>query len=285
MSAIRLLIKPTLFTFGFSGACYCTAAIWSHENNRNRYHYLRQWADAANRRRQITDQKFLALRQRVNEWKNNLTQGEKIAAGTIFINAVVLAGWRLKSFRPVMTKFFLSHTTPTKVPLTPMVLSCFSHSMPLHFALNMYVLYSFSNFGTSLMGPEKLIALFLSAGVYSSFVSIAYKLARGISQPSLGASGALFGVIGYICTVKPETQLLVFFIPVEAGNAIKLLMATDVLGMILRWKMLDHAAHLGGAIFGIWFAKYGEQMYNENKKTIVKTWLKYKPSTGRTPIE
>jgi len=29
-------------------------------------------------------------------------------------------------------------------------------------------------------------------------------------------------------------------------------MTLDVVGCILGWKYFDHAAHLGGALFGMW---------------------------------
>lgn len=283
MSTLRHILKPTLFTAGVFGTCFCTVAILEHENRKNKYHYVKQWMDSANKRRFDTNQKLLKIRQRVNEWKNNLTTGEKLAAGTIFINAMVLGGWRIQSLRPMMNRFFLCHTSP-KVALSPMILSCFSHAMPLHFALNMYVAYSFSNIATSLLGPEQLIGVFLAAGTFSSLTSIGLKLLRGVNQPSLGASGALLGVIAYICTVRPNTELLLFFVPVEAGNAIKLLMAVDVLGILLRWRYLDHAAHLGGAAFGIWYGKYGEEFYHKYKSRVIKNWIDFK-SSNRTRSE
>lgn len=36
-----------------------------------------------------------------------------------------------------------------------------------------------------------------------------------------------------------------------AGDAIFGILALDMLGILLGWKMLDHAAHLGGALFGM----------------------------------
>lgn len=37
----------------------------------------------------------------------------------------------------------------------------------------------------------------------------------------------------------------------SAENAIIAIMAIDVLGVAFGWKFFDHAAHLGGALFGV----------------------------------
>lgn len=43
-------------------------------------------------------------------------------------------------------------------------------------------------------------------------------------------------------------QLCSFFADLQALKAI---IAMDTAGMILGWKFFDHAAHLGGALFGM----------------------------------
>ena len=48
-------------------------------------------------------------------------------------------------------------------------------------------------------------------------------------------------------------------------------------GIILRWKVLDHAAHLGGLLFGIMWIKYGIhyvdpllKWWHEQRRTWIK---------------
>lgn len=203
-----------------------------------------------------------------------MTTGEKIAVGTVFINFIVLGAWHLPAVRHLLSKYFISHSTPSKIALSPMILSCFSHSMPLHFAVNMYALYSFSNISTMLLGPEQLIGMFISAGTVSSFVSIAHRLMTKKWTPSLGASGAILGVVAYVCIKQPDSRLLLFFIPIAAGNAIKAIIAFDTVGLLARWSFIDHAAHLGGTLFGVWYAMYGEQLFYKHRREIVGRWHK-----------
>lgn len=221
---------------------------------------------------------FRELRRKVNAWANSLSTSEKIAYGTIFINLAVLGAWRINAFQPVMNRFFISNADTRKIALSPMILSCFSHFTPLHFAFNMYCLYSFSQTAYYLLGPEQLVGLFVSAGTVSSLTSLSHRLLTGKFVPSLGASGALLGIVAYICVKRPEDGLLLFFIPIAAGNAIKLIMTIDVVGLIARWSFIDHAAHLGGSLFGVWYANYGEDLFYKHRRTVVQNYLNFRKS-------
>lgn len=275
MSKLRALIKPTIFTVGVCGTCFIGSAIANHEYRRSRYKSLEKWVHLQ-RQRINSGGKYFEIRQKINDWKNGLTTAEKVAGGTIFINFLIFCAWRSKSLRPIMTKYFLSHTDGKDVPLSSMILSTFSHSMPLHLIFNMFVIYSFSNLATAMLGPEQLIGLYISAGTVSSLSSLTIRLFRGISIPSLGASGAILGILGYVCTNAPETKLLLFFVPIEAGNAIKLIVLVDFIGILARWRLIDHAAHLGGSLFGIWYAKQGQELFNHYRRPVVDAWLKIK---------
>ncbi|XP_063518547.1 presenilin-associated rhomboid-like protein, mitochondrial isoform X3 [Pongo pygmaeus] len=93
-----------------------------------------------------------------------------------------------------------------------------------------------------------------ASSVISNFVSYVGKVATGRYGPSLGASGAIMTVLAAVCTKIPEGRLAIIFLPMftfTAGNALKAIIAMDTAGMILGWKFFDHAAHLGGALFGI----------------------------------
>lgn len=279
MSTISLLIRPTIFTLAVCGTSFCGSAIIQHER---RVSSSRHWEDIRNRissiRKTVQSQNFSnSLHEKLIAIRNrHWYSGEKIAACTIIANVMILGAWRVPALRPVLEKYFICRVNNKRIPLSPMLLSCFSHINVLHFAFNMYALYSFSNFATTLLGPEQLVGLYLSAGAVSSFSSIACRLLRREYIPSLGASGALLGVVAYICVARPETQLLLFFMPLAAGHAIKGLLLLDTVGILAKWRFMDHAAHLGGSLFGIWYALKGEKLYDRYKFEIVKTWQSLK---------
>ncbi|XP_004424728.1 PREDICTED: presenilins-associated rhomboid-like protein, mitochondrial isoform X2 [Ceratotherium simum simum] len=114
-----------------------------------------------------------------------------------------------------------------------------------------------------------------ASSVISSFVSYVCKVATGRYGPSLGASGAIMTVLAAVCTKIPDGRLAIIFLPMftfTAGNALKAIIAMDTAGMILGWKFFDHAAHLGGALFGIWYITYGHELIWKNREPLVKIW-------------
>ena len=85
----------------------------------------------------------------------------------------------------------------------------------------------------------------------------------GSAVPSLGASGALFGVLGIYASLYPDSTLQVIFLPMfqfSADQCIKGLAAFDFAGLIFRLGILDHAAHLGGLLFGLFWIREGYKL-------------------------
>jgi len=101
------------------------------------------------------------------------------------------------------------------------------------------------------------------------------KTSTGRLHPSLGASGAVMTVLAAVCTKAPEAKLGIIFLPMITFSAIKALqalVAIDATGLLLGWRFFDHAAHLGGAIFGIWYVSYGHKLMWRNREPFIKFW-------------
>lgn len=63
-------------------------------------------------------------------------------------------------------------------------------------------------------------------------------------------------MVYYSAITSPESQLGIIGLPsnqfsFNALTGVQCLFLFDTIGLLLRWKLLDHAAHLGGAIFGM----------------------------------
>jgi len=81
------------------------------------------------------------------------------------------------------------------------------------------------------------------------------------------------------CIARPDLQLVIIFLPfftISAGMAIKGLLVLDTAGLILKWGFFDHAAHIGGALFGIWYTTYGQTIIWDNKSKVMKVWQQIK---------
>jgi len=161
-----------------------------------------------------------------------------------------------------------------------MLLSTFSHNNLFHLFINMYVLWSFAPPVSANFGEEHFIATYLSAGVVSGFASYAYRIARGSLTGSVGASGAIMALIGIVGTMYPDERLSIAFVnriyphSFSADAGVKGLIALDTVGLLLSWRWFDHAGHLGGMLFGIWYARYGHKLARKHRDAVVLFWHK-----------
>src|SRR5262249_26451136 len=71
--------------------------------------------------------------------------------------------------------------------------SMFLHFGLIHLALNMYALYLFGTLLESFLGTRRMLAIYLISGLLGSIASFAFGSPR---EPSAGASGAIFGLLG-----------------------------------------------------------------------------------------
>ncbi|XP_053601402.1 presenilin-associated rhomboid-like protein, mitochondrial isoform X3 [Plodia interpunctella] len=258
---IKGLLRPFVFTIGVSAASVLGCVIWEYETLRAHSTTLLRrpgsWLNAQQK-------KILAQFQKpepgpVQKWWRSLKESEKVFYPILAANVLVFGAWRVRALQPYMVKYFCSNPSGSAICL-PMILSTFSHYSPLHLMANMYVLYSFMPAAVASLGSEQFVAMYLSAGVISSFASFLYKVVANQPGLSLGASGAIMSVLSYVCVQYPDTRLSIIFLPMytfAAGTAIKAIMCMDLTGVLLGWKFFDHAAHLGGALFGIAWCHWG----------------------------
>ncbi|KAM3604528.1 uncharacterized protein V6R79_012607 [Siganus canaliculatus] len=283
------LFKPLMFTVGFTGCSFGAAAILQYETLKSRVQSAKEQEEEENLVKGSQDMAYwhewwnqlsgfqrqlILMMSMVDDFWSSLTEGQRTVTGIIAINAVVLCCWRIPAMQRSMIKYFTSNPA-SKTRCLPMVLSSFSHYSIIHMVANMYVLWTFSSGIVSLLGREQFLAVYMSAGVISTMVSYMCKTATRRLHPSLGASGAVMAVLAAVCAKVPEAKLGIIFLPMvtfTAGNALKALIAIDTAGLILGWRLFDHAAHLGGALFGIWYVAYGHKLIWRKREPLVKMW-------------
>ena len=80
-------------------------------------------------------------------------------------------------------------------------------------------------------------------------------------------------ILGFVCTERPDSRLAIIFLPMftfTAGTAIKAVIMFDSLGAALRWGIFDHAAHLGGALLGVYWSLHGREAIWERREPIIR---------------
>jgi len=125
-----------------------------------------------------------------------------------------------------------------------------------HLGFNMFALWNFGPIVVYMVGKENFWLLYLGGAGFSSLISLIYKKMRRISIPSLGASGVVFSVVWVSANLFPEQKLSFIFLPFFSFDSYPVVFGLaifDTLGLVFQWSRLDHAAHLGGALFGLAF--------------------------------
>lgn len=223
--------------------------------------------------------KEYSIRENIKVWWDSIGEGHKIAAGIIALNISVCLLWRLPSMTYFMREWFTAFSTNPRS--SSLLLSCFSHTGFWHLGTNMCVLWSFAPFIQSIMGSEQFVFFYLTGGVVSSLASHYFKIAIGSSIPSIGASGALLAGLAACCATNPDARVSILFLPFftfTGQTALCSLIALDVCGLIFRWRLFDHAAHLGGTLFGGWYVLQGQKYTWDKRAPLSRKWHEFRKS-------
>jgi len=142
-----------------------------------------------------------------------------------------------------------------------LVTHMFIHADIGHLFFNMLFLVFLGPMVEDTLGSKKFLIVYLAAGLFSSFFDwmVTYGMVQGgmmemrrvLNTGHLGASGAVFGIVGAFGWLFPDRQvrLLIPPIPIKAKYLVLLLL---VVGFLMdREGNVGHYAHLGGALAGI----------------------------------
>lgn len=139
----------------------------------------------------------------------------------------------------------------------------FTHANLAHIFFNMYFLYIFGRPVERSLGHWRFLGLYLVSGVLAAVFHTVFIYLQGPSGlviPSVGASGAISGVLGAYMLLYPGTRLLacffLLFIPwcfeMLAGYYILFWFALQVLeGYFTLYSTIAFFAHAGGFLAGI----------------------------------
>ena len=127
--------------------------------------------------------------------------------------------------------------------------SVFLHSGLYHLGSNLIAQVFLGNAVERNLGHIKYLFLYIVSGVGGNIISVLYDRAQGVNTYSVGASGAVFGVMGalIVLIIKGRKKLRTgSSMLVRAGFAVFYAVYAG-----FRTPYTDNAAHLGGLAFGI----------------------------------
>ena len=121
--------------------------------------------------------------------------------------------------------FVLVSSDAAERPWT-LVTSMFLHGGVTHLLSNLFALLLFGTIFESIVARTRFLLLYFSAGIVASLATLHFY------EASLGASGAIFGVLGALAVIRPKMTVWVMGIPMPMLAAAGVWLAIDLLGML-----------------------------------------------------
>ena len=137
----------------------------------------------------------------------------------------------------------------------------FLHVSVIHLLCNMYALYVIGPQIESYFGKTKYLIIYLGSLITGNLLSIMFNP----GTPSIGASGAIFGLLGAMLYFGYHYR--VFLDDVIKSQIIPIIMLNLLLGFMA--SNIDSAGHIGGLIGGILLAKAVGVKYKSNNSNII----------------
>lgn len=130
------------------------------------------------------------------------------------------------------------------------ITSIFLHGDIVHLIYNMMALFFFGIYLESFLGSKKFISIYLISGIIANIITLPFY------NLSLGASGAIFGIIGALIVIRPTLSVFAFGVPMPIFLAGILWGIGDLVGAaaFLAGNPINstgNIAHLSGLFLGL----------------------------------
>jgi len=162
--------------------------------------------------------------------------------------------------------------------LWTLLTSIFLHGDIGHLLYNLFGLIMFGLILENITNTKKFLLVFFSSGLFASIVSLFFY------NRVLGASGAIFGIIGTVAVLKPRLTVWVANIPMPMWLASIVWLLLDIFRFFLPTGIAS-GAHIAGLLVGLSYGFYWKppskkhpriDLPSENEIRIwEKTWMKY----------
>jgi len=164
----------------------------------------------------------------------------------------------------------------------------FLHGGLFHWLFNIFILWMFGRELETQWGTPDFLKYFFITGIGGALCVLF--LTPHSTSPTIGSSGAIFGLLVAFAMVFPEaTMYLYFVIPVKAWQAAALFAFIEFFAALEGGGAgIARFAHLGGMITGYLYLRYGWQFSSRlfSGWSSTRKWFEKRiPTRTRPPVE
>ena len=202
--------------------------------------------------------------------KSNFFSFMSINVTLILINVILFL---ILSFFPqqfILDNIAISLQNILQLKLWTFITSMFMHGGLFHLFANMFSLLFIGGLVEKLLGRKRYFWFYIISGLFAGLLYILVELFFPSNLPAVGASGALFGLVGMLVLLTPNLPVFVMFIPIP----IKMKYAGPGM-LVVLWLIssagnipIGNTAHLGGLVAGIVYGLYIKNRYKKKTEFI-----------------
>jgi membrane associated rhomboid family serine protease len=144
------------------------------------------------------------------------------------------------------------------------------HGPPMHLFFNMLSLWMFGPQLEQIWGPQRFLRFYMICGLGAGVLILLWNAYVRTGDPTLGASGAIFGVLTAFSLLWPDRQIMLLFPPVPL-RALYFIPFLFLMTLVMPGgDNISHVGHLGGVLTA------GVLMRDELRRALNLTGLRYR---------
>ena len=195
-----------------------------------------------------------------------------VSQSLVFINFAIFAVWAIMyRFSPesgiealVELGFRSMYLESPEFGLLTLISAMFMHGGPMHLLMNMLILILLGVPFEDRIGSRAFLRIYFISGIIGSLVtgSISVLNETGLEIINIGASGAVFGIMGGFALLYPRDEIPMLLGPIFMHRVPVLLATLVFIGMETLYVGLGtedgigHGTHMASFIAGVFLAPY-----------------------------
>ncbi|MFC2133920.1 rhomboid family intramembrane serine protease [Bacteroidota bacterium] len=197
-------------------------------------------------------------------------------SAVMWLAGINVALFLLQLVIPRLTENFMLVSADIYTRPWILITHMFLHGGFMHLLINMWVLVMFGRMMETNIGWKRFLILYFGSGITAGVLSSFFYSA------SLGASGAIMGVVAALIVFMPNLKVMILFLPIPMPFWIAgiLFVAWDLFG-VYNPSGTGNIAHLVGFAFGL---AYG-YILTKSKRKFNKTFSTTKTHMNKKDID